>query len=158
MLAEDPRLPGQKQRTLQLVAQQVVQAYCLHCCPLLPKSHGTTQRGPGRWYPHCGFVSQPRNPELRESISFTASLFSVPKEMALHPSKLVSANTTLTYGYGLGKEQTEPCILGIPNRNMQRHPGPVADCLSRQSTSLTLHVLGQTRNFTRVCRSIRHAD
>ena len=40
MLAEDMRLPGQRQRILSPIAQQAVRAALSNQFPLIPKSHG----------------------------------------------------------------------------------------------------------------------
>lgn len=97
---------------LLLMVQEAAKPHCLHQGLLLPTSHGE-QRGP-----HCEFVSQPRNTELRETCLLST------RDTTLHPSGLISANTTLRYGPG----KAEPCILGIPRKNTQgtQDPGQTA--------------------------------
>lgn len=125
-LAEDARLLGQRQRTLLLMAQQETWASALVSVLLALKSHWSKAVGPGGCCACSGLATQMRNAEVKDygvflvSCKQTCSLSQ--REKLLYPSSLLTVNPTMSDG--IGKEWSELCILGIPNKKYRDTHSP----------------------------------
>lgn len=99
-----------------------------------PKSHRTDTKGLW-WMPGHEVSCNRGNTEFRGFIVCIVSesqpaLF--PRGETLPSPRLLAINTTCRNGPC--KEWLRLCIHGIPSKNTQGHSGPMADCLSQQST------------------------
>ena len=100
-LAEDMRLPVQRQRTFSLMAKAVARASCWSLSvSYAPQVSGKDAKAP-HGCPHMWWALQKGNTELGESAAFVASLHFVQWTCYLLPPGCLLQTTP---GSGLGKE------------------------------------------------------